>query len=69
MRIVVTGMVGLSKKEYLEKVCRFARENGQDVELRSVGDMMYAEAPDRLASIMSARSVFAVRNTTGMSLV
>jgi len=46
MKIVVTGMVGLSKKEYLEKVCRFARENGTDVELRSVGDMMYAEAPD-----------------------
>jgi adenylate kinase len=46
MIIVVTGMVGLSKKEYLEKVCRFARENGKDVELRSVGDMMYAEAPD-----------------------
>ncbi|HNS21059.1 MAG TPA: AAA family ATPase [Sedimentisphaerales bacterium] len=46
MIIVVTGMVGLNKKSYLEAVCRFAGRNGQQVELRSVGDMMYAEAPD-----------------------
>ncbi len=46
MIVVVTGMVGLNKKEYLEKVCLRARQYGNNVELRSVGDMMYAEAPD-----------------------
>ena len=46
MIVVVTGMVGLNKKEYLEKVCRCARQYGSEVELCSVGDMMYAEAPD-----------------------
>lgn len=46
MIIVVTGMVGLNKKSYLEGVCRFAGHRGKQVELRSVGDMMYAEAPD-----------------------
>ncbi len=44
--IVVTGMVGLNKKSYLEKVCRLAAERGKEVLLCSVGDMMYAEAPD-----------------------
>ena len=39
-------MVGLNKKSYLEEVCRLARQDGQDVALCSVGDMMYAEAPD-----------------------
>lgn len=68
MIIVVTGMVGLNKKSYLEEVCRYAQLQGRSVELRSVGDMMYAEAPDvppgkildislkRLASLR--RSVF-----------
>jgi adenylate kinase len=68
MRVVVTGMVGLNKKSYLEEVCRFAHRNGREVVLCSVGDMMYAEAPDvppgkildislkRLASLR--RSVF-----------
>ena len=46
MIIVVTGMVGVDKKSYLEKVCRFAAENGKDVLLCSVGERMYAEAPD-----------------------
>jgi len=46
MIVVVTGMVGLNKKSYLEAVCQFAQHNGKPVELRSVGDMMYAEAPD-----------------------
>jgi len=46
MIIVVTGMVGLNKKSYLEEVCRFAHGNGKELVLCSVGDMMYAEAPD-----------------------
>ena len=39
-------MVGLNKNSYLEEVCHIAHRNGQVVELCSVGDMMYAEAPD-----------------------
>ncbi len=46
MIVVVTGMVGLDKKSYLEKVCRIAGQRGNEVLLCSVGDMMYAEAPD-----------------------
>jgi adenylate kinase len=61
-------MVGLSKKSYLEEVCRVARGHDKEVVLCNVGDMMYAEAPDvppgkildislkRLASLR--RSVF-----------
>ena len=46
MIIVVTGMVGVDKKSYLEKVCQFATSKGNKVLLCNVGDMMYAEAPD-----------------------
>ena len=46
MIVVVTGMVGLDKKCYLEEVCRRAGRNGKEVLLCNVGDMMYAEAPD-----------------------
>jgi adenylate kinase len=46
MIIVVTGMVGVDKKSYLEKVCKFAAGEGQEVLLCNVGDRMYAEAPD-----------------------
>jgi len=46
MIIVVTGMVGVDKKSYLEKVCQFAAENGKETLLCNVGDRMYAEAPD-----------------------
>ena len=46
MIVVVTGMVGIDKKSYLEKVCGFAAEKGKDVLLCNVGDQMYAEAPD-----------------------
>ena len=46
MIIVVTGMVGVDKKSYLEKVCRCAAELGKEVLLCNVGDRMYAEAPD-----------------------
>jgi len=46
MVIVVTGMVGLDKKSYLEKVCRYAGRRGKEVLLCNVGDMMYVEAPD-----------------------
>lgn len=46
MIVVVTGMVGINKKSYLENVCRLSRQNGKEVVLYNVGDMMYAEAPD-----------------------
>jgi adenylate kinase len=46
MIIVVTGMVGIDKKSYLEKVCQFADERQKNILLCNVGDMMYAEAPD-----------------------
>ncbi len=46
MKIAVTGMVGIDKKSYLEKVCDIAEANGKSVRLFNVGDMMYAEVPD-----------------------
>ncbi len=46
MRAVVTGQVGLNKKPFLEAVARRAREEGFDLELCHIGEMMYAEAPD-----------------------
>jgi len=46
MIVVVTGMVGIDKKQYLEGVCELARKRGKEVNLCNVGDMMYEEAPD-----------------------
>ena len=46
MIIVVTGMVGIDKKQYLAEVCDYAQKRGQDILLCNVGDMMYAESPD-----------------------
>jgi len=46
MIVVVTGMVGVDKKSYLQNVCQFAAERSKEVVLCNVGDMMYAEAPD-----------------------
>jgi adenylate kinase len=46
MIVVVTGMVGLNKKSYLEEVCRLARADDRPITLCNVGDRMYAEAPD-----------------------
>ncbi|NLW87827.1 MAG: AAA family ATPase [Planctomycetes bacterium] len=46
MRIVVTGQVGLDKKPFLQKVVELAREQGFDLALMNLGEMMYSEAPD-----------------------
>jgi len=46
MIVVVTGMVGIDKKSYLQRVCELAAKRGRQVLLCSVGEMMYAEAPD-----------------------
>ena len=46
MRLVVTGQVGLDKKPLLEQAAALARARGCEVPVCSIGDMMYAEAPD-----------------------
>ena len=46
MIVVVTGMVGVDKKSYLQKVCQLADQRGKEVLLCNVGEQMYAEAPD-----------------------
>ena len=46
MKIVVTGMVGIDKKSYLQRVLEICAARGKKVQLFNVGDMMYAEAPD-----------------------
>ena len=46
MIVVVTGMVGMDKKDYLKRVCQHARQRDKDIVLFNVGDRMYAEAPD-----------------------
>ncbi len=46
MIVVVTGMVGLDKKCYLQKVCHLAAQKNRQTLLCNVGDMMYEEAPD-----------------------
>lgn len=46
MRAIVTGQVGMNKKEYLNAVARLGNEQGTAIEPYHVGDMMYAEAPD-----------------------
>ncbi|MBN1555414.1 MAG: AAA family ATPase [Phycisphaerae bacterium] len=46
MKVVVTGQVGLDKKPFLQNVAAMAKQEGFDVKLFHIGDMMYAEAPD-----------------------
>ncbi len=46
MRVLVTGQVGLDKKEFLEQVARIARAHGESLHIYNLGDMMYREAPD-----------------------
>ena len=46
IRVVLTGQVGLDKKDFVERVAALARKNGRDVATFHVGDRMYAEAPD-----------------------
>ncbi|HOK96673.1 MAG TPA: AAA family ATPase [Anaerohalosphaeraceae bacterium] len=46
MIIVVTGMVGIDKKQYLSEVCDYARQRGRSIHLYNVGSRMYEEAPD-----------------------
>ena len=46
MRVVVTGQVGMDKKEFLEATVSAAEAAGRKVHLINVGDRMYAEARD-----------------------
>lgn len=46
MRAIVTGQVGMDKKQYLEAVRTFAGEQGESLDIYHVGDSMYAEAKD-----------------------
>jgi adenylate kinase len=46
MRAIVTGQVGMDKKEYLRKVVDLAGGRGERIGLYNVGDMMYTEDPD-----------------------
>ena len=46
MRVVITGQVGLDKKPFLARVVELAAEEGLDLSVCNIGQMMYAEAPD-----------------------
>ncbi|HVT80381.1 MAG TPA: AAA family ATPase [Phycisphaerae bacterium] len=46
MRIVVTGQIGLDKKQFLEETAAIARAQGESLQIYHIGDMMYREAPD-----------------------
>ena len=46
MRAIITGQVGVEKKPYLDAVARFAGQQGEDVAIYHVGDMMYNEGRD-----------------------
>ena len=46
MRAIVTGQIGVDKRPYLEDVCKLAGEQGSNIDIYNVGNMMYGEAPD-----------------------
>ncbi len=46
MRAIVTGQVGMDKKDYLRRVADFGGQQGESVAVFDVGDRMYAEARD-----------------------
>jgi adenylate kinase len=46
MRAIITGQVGMDKREYLSRAMDFAGGQGETVHLYNVGDLMYAEDKD-----------------------
>lgn len=46
LRALMTGQVGVDKRQFVERVASIARKNGQELVVCNVGDMMYKEAPD-----------------------
>lgn len=46
MKVVVTGQVGIDKQPFLETLQALARDEGHELDVFHIGQMMYAEAPD-----------------------
>jgi adenylate kinase len=46
MRALLTGQIGLDKKQFLDQVAKIAKLHGEDLHVYHIGDMMYREAPD-----------------------
>jgi len=46
MRAMITGQVGMDKKEYIAAAEQLAGERGESIDVFHVGDMMYGEALD-----------------------
>ncbi len=46
MRAIVTGQVGMDKKHYLDAVRDFAGVQGETLDIRHIGDLMYREGRD-----------------------
>ena len=46
MRTIITGQVGMNKKEYLDAIVELGGERGTPIGAYHVGNMMYQEAPD-----------------------
>ncbi|GAB4555286.1 MAG: hypothetical protein Tsb0013_18060 [Phycisphaerales bacterium] len=46
MRALVTGQVGMDKKDYLQAVADFAGAQGESMHVFNIGDMMYKEGRD-----------------------
>lgn len=46
MRAIVTGQIGMDKKPYLKGACDLAGQQGEALELYTIGDLMYAEGRD-----------------------
>jgi len=46
MRAIVTGQIGMDKKDYLRAAADFAGQQGETIAVYNVGDLMYREALD-----------------------
>lgn len=59
MRAIVTGQIGVNKKDYLQKVVALAGQRGEEIDLYNVGNMMYDEddgiRPGRILDLPLAR--------------
>ncbi len=46
MRAIVTGQIGLDKKQYINAAAALAGQQGEQIDVYHVGDIMYKEGPD-----------------------
>jgi len=46
MRAIVTGQIGLDKKQYINSAAALAGHQGEQIDVYHVGDIMYKEGPD-----------------------